>query len=60
MTANAVTNTALIDQNMASRDPILLVCSPPVNVSAPAEEPSVMEKYSKAFAMDQFDINCKF
>ena len=31
-----------------------------IPTSAPAEEPSVMDKYSKAFAMDQFDINCKF
>jgi hypothetical protein len=28
--------------------------------SAPAEDPTIMEKYGKAFAMDQFDINCKF
>ena len=31
-----------------------------IPTSAPAEEPSVMERYGKAFAMDQFDINCKF
>ena len=31
-----------------------------IPASAPAEEPSVMERYGKAFAMDQFDINCKF
>ena len=28
--------------------------------SAPAEDPTIFEKYGKAFAMDQFDINCKF
>ena len=31
-----------------------------IPASAPAEEPSVMERYGKAFAMDQFDVNCKF
>jgi len=31
-----------------------------IPTSAPAEEPSIMERYGKAFAMDQFDINCKF
>ena len=31
-----------------------------IPTSAPAEEPTVLEKYGNAFAMDQFDINCKF
>ena len=31
-----------------------------IPTSAPAEEPSILERYGKAFAMDQFDINCKF
>ena len=31
-----------------------------IPASAPAEEPTIFEKYGNAFAMDQFDINCKF
>ena len=31
-----------------------------IPASAPAEDPTIFEKYGKAFAMDQFDINCKF
>lgn len=31
-----------------------------IPASAPAEDPTILEKYGKAFAMDQFDINCKF
>ena len=31
-----------------------------IPTSAPAEEPTILEKYGKAFAMDQFDIKCKF
>jgi hypothetical protein len=28
--------------------------------SAPAEDPTIFEKYGKAFAMDQFDIDTKY
>jgi hypothetical protein len=31
-----------------------------IPASAPAEDPTIFEKYGKAFSMDQFDINCKF
>jgi hypothetical protein len=31
-----------------------------IPASAPAEEPTIFEKYGNAFAVDQFDINCKF
>ena len=31
-----------------------------IPASAPAEEPTIFEKYGNAFAMDQFDINRKF
>jgi len=31
-----------------------------IPASAPAEDPTIFEKYGKAFAMDQFDISTKF
>ena len=31
-----------------------------IPTSAPAEEPTIFEKYGKAFAMDQFDIDTKY
>jgi len=31
-----------------------------IPASAPAEDPTIFEKYGKAFAMDQFDIDTKY
>ena len=31
-----------------------------IPASAPAEEPTIFEKYGKAFAMDQFDVDVKY